>query len=61
MKRKDMRQLSAPELDKLQHDIVEEIEKLRFQKAIGQLDNFHLIRTKRKILARTLTLKKEKR
>ena len=60
MKLKDIRQLSEAELDKLQHDLVEEIGKLRFQKAIGQLDNFHLIKTKRKTLARVLTLKKEK-
>jgi len=60
MKLKDIRQLSDPELEKLQHDTVEELGKLPFQKAIGQLENLHLIRNKRKLLARILTIRKER-
>ena len=60
MKRKDMRQLSEGELDKLVHDTIEEIGKLRFQLATGQLENVHLIRNKRRILARALTIHKTK-
>ena len=60
MKRKDVRQLNDAELDKLWHDTVEELGKLPFQKAIGQLENVHLIRNKRKLLARVVTLQKER-
>jgi ribosomal protein L29 len=60
MKIKDLRQLSEPELTKVLHDTQEEIGKLLLQKAIGQLDNVHLIRIKRKLVAKVLTLIKEK-
>lgn len=60
MKRKDTQQLSDAELDKLRHDTIEELGKLPFQKATGQLENVHLIRNKRKLLARILTLQKER-
>lgn len=60
MKKKDIRELSEIELEKLQSDTIEEIGKLRFQKALGQIDNVHLIRNKRKFLARILTIRKEK-
>ena len=39
MKLKDIRQLSDPELEKLQHDTVEELGKLPFQKAIFDTPN----------------------
>ncbi len=60
MKRKDVQLLSDAELDKLRHDTVEELGKLPFQKATGQLENVHLIRNKRKLLARVLTIQKER-
>lgn len=60
MKKKDMRELSDMELDKLESDTIEEIGKLRFQKSLGQLDNLHLIRNQRKVLARILTIRKVK-
>ena len=60
MKRKDIRQLNEMELDKLRHDTSEELGKLPFQKATGQMENVHLIREKRRLLARVLTLQKER-
>jgi large subunit ribosomal protein L29 len=60
MKRKDIRQLNDVELDKLRHDTTEELGKLPFQKATGQMENVHLIREKRRLLARVLTLQNER-
>ena len=61
MKKNDIRHLSPIELEKLLSDTQDEILKLRIQKAIGQLDNIHLIRNKRKTVARVTTILNNKK
>jgi large subunit ribosomal protein L29 len=61
MKKKELSLLTESELDKLAHDTREEIGKLRFQKALGQLDNSHLMREKRRLIARIETLSQIKK
>lgn len=57
---KDIRELSDVELEKVHHDALEEIVKLRFQKATGQLENPRLLRNTRRILARIKTVLRER-
>jgi large subunit ribosomal protein L29 len=56
MKKNELNQINQEDLEKLLQDTQDEISKLRMQKAIGQLDNVNLIRTKRKDVARIFTL-----
>ncbi len=56
MKKNELNQINQEDLEKLLQDTQDEISKLRMQKAIGQLDNVNLIRTKRKEVARIFTL-----
>jgi large subunit ribosomal protein L29 len=57
---KDIRELSDVELEKAHHDAIEEIAKLRFQKATGQLENARLLRNTRRIFARIKTVLRER-
>lgn len=57
---KDIRELSEVELEKAHHDAIEEIAKLRFQKATGQLENARILRNTRRILARIKTVLRER-
>ena len=54
-----IRELAAPELDKRAGEIREELFKLRFQHATGQLENPVRMRTLRRELARVLTVRRE--
>jgi len=54
-----IRELSAAEMDKRSAEIREELFKLRFQHATGQLENPVRMRTLRRELARVLTVKHE--
>jgi large subunit ribosomal protein L29 len=57
---KDIRELSETELEKVHHDAIEEIIKLRFQKSAGQIENPRLLRNTRRILARIKTVERER-
>lgn len=57
---KDIRELSDVELEKAHHDAIDEIVKLRFQKATGQLENPRVLRNTRRILARIKTVLRER-
>jgi len=54
-----IRELAAAELDKRAGEIREELFKLRFQHATGQLENPVRMRTLRRELARVLTVQHE--
>jgi large subunit ribosomal protein L29 len=54
-----IRELAATELDKRAGEIREELFKLRFQHATGQLENPVRMRTLRRELARVLTVRQE--
>jgi large subunit ribosomal protein L29 len=55
-----VRELSVDELKGKQHELEEQLFKLRFQKSIGQLDNALKIRETRRDIARVKTILKEK-
>ena len=54
-----IREMAAAELDKRAGEIREELFKLRFQHATGQLENPVRMRTLRRELARVLTVRHE--
>ena len=56
MKAKDMRELSAAELDQKLADLKAELFNLRFQHAINQLENPMRLRDVKKDIARVKTL-----
>lgn len=60
MKAKELRELSAEELEQKLADFKEELFNLRFQLATGQLDNPMRIKDVRKDIARVKTLIREK-
>lgn len=60
MNAKELRELSDEELGQKEADLREELFKLRFQIASGQLENFMRIRLVRKDIARVLTVYREK-
>lgn len=60
MKAKDIRDLSANELEVTLGELKEELFNLRFQLATGQLDNPMRISTVRKNLARVKTVMRER-
>jgi len=60
MKVKELRELSNEELGQKEADLREDLFKLRFQNASGQLENFMRIRQVRKDIARVLTVYREK-
>lgn len=60
MKAKDIRKLSANELEAKLGELKEELFNLRFQLATGQLDNPMRIRAVRKDIARVKTIMRER-
>lgn len=61
IKASDLREESLDELEKRASDLEDQLMKLRFQRATGQLDDVHKIRNVRRELARLLTVMNEKR
>ena len=57
----ELREASLDELKAREKDLVEQLFHLRFQKATGQLEKPHNVRTARRQLARVLTIANEKR
>ncbi|NMB37982.1 MAG: 50S ribosomal protein L29 [Firmicutes bacterium] len=60
MKAKELRDLSADELEKKLADLKEELFNLRFQLATGQLENPMRVRDVRKDIARVKTVMQER-
>ena len=60
MKARDFRQKSIEELNNGEGDLREQLFKLRYQKATGQIQNHSKIRMVRKDLARLLTIRAER-
>ena len=60
MKAKEFREYSDEELGQKEADLREELFKLRFQAASGQLENFMRIRQVRKDIAKVLTVYRER-
>ena len=60
MKPAKVREWSDDELVSKEKELAEQLFKLRFQKAIGQLDNALRIRETRRDIARVKTIKKER-
>jgi len=60
MKAKEIREYSDEELGQKEADLREELFKLRFQTASGQLENFMRIRLLRKDIAKVLTVYRER-
>lgn len=59
-KARELREESLTELEKRVSEIEDQLMRLRFQKATGQMDDVHKIRNVRKDLARLLTVINEK-
>ncbi len=59
-KAKDLRELTSEELEKELVDLKDELFRLRFQAATGQLDNPLRIREVRRSFARTKTIVRER-
>jgi large subunit ribosomal protein L29 len=55
-----VRELSVTELEHKQKELSEQLFKLRFQQAIGQLDNTMKLRETRRDIARVKTILKQK-
>jgi large subunit ribosomal protein L29 len=55
-----VRELSVTELEHKQKELSEQLFKLRFQQAIGQLDNAMKLRETRRDIARVKTILKQK-
>ena len=60
MKADKVRELSVTELEHKQKELSEQLFKLRFQQAIGQLDNAMKLRETRRDIARVKTILKQK-
>ncbi len=60
MKAQNLRDLTIEELNEKHREYKEELFNLRFQNAIGQLQNTGRIRTVKKTIARVLTMVREK-
>lgn len=60
MKAKDLRDQSSEELATKAADLKKELFNLRFQQAMGQIENPMRLRTLRKDIAKTKTVLKEK-
>ena len=61
MKVHEIRELNVDELNGKVKDLQDQVFRLRIQKAMGQLDAPHKVRTLRRELARIKTVLKEKR
>ena len=57
---KEIRDLSTEDLNQEVEDLKEELFNLRFQQAVGQLDNTASLRTVKKTIARILTVINER-
>ena len=60
MKASEIRNMSADELNAKLKDLKDELFKLRFQHAINQLDNPHVINDTKKDIARVMTVLRQK-
>jgi large subunit ribosomal protein L29 len=60
MKIYEIRELSTEDLKQRLKDETESLENLRFQRAVGQLENFKNIQNTRKLIARIHTVLKER-
>ena len=61
MKVEELREMGVEELDRKEVDLREELFNLKFQHAIGKLENTTRLKVLRKSIARTSTVKNEKR
>lgn len=60
MKANDIRKLTTPELEVRITELKEELFNLRFQLAVGQLENTSRIKTVKRTIAQMLTIKSER-
>jgi large subunit ribosomal protein L29 len=60
MKARELRELTEDELQQKEKDLADQLFKLRFQHAVGQVENAMKLRTIRRDLARIKTVRKEK-
>jgi large subunit ribosomal protein L29 len=60
MKIYEIRELSTEDLKQRLKDETESLENLRFQRSVGQLENFKSIQNTRKLIARIHTILKER-
>ena len=60
MKVYEIRELSTEDLKNMLKEETESLENLKFQKALGQLENFKSIMNTRRLIARIHTLIKER-
>ena len=60
MKAKELRELTSQQLEAKLKELKEELFNLRFQLAINQLDNPHMITVVKKDIARVMTVLQEK-
>jgi large subunit ribosomal protein L29 len=60
MKAQELRELTEDELQQKEKDLVDQLFRLRFQHAVGQVENAMKLRTIRRDLARIKTVRKEK-
>ncbi len=60
MKAQELRELTEDELLQKEKDLADQLFKLRFQHALGQVENAMKVRTIRRDLARIKTVRKEK-
>ena len=59
MKAKELRELSKEELENKEEELKDKLFKLKFQHALGQLENVMKLKNIKKDLARIKTLKEE--
>jgi large subunit ribosomal protein L29 len=60
MKARELRELTEDELEQKEKDLADQLFRLRFQQAVGQVENAMKLRTIRRDLARIKTVRKEK-
>ena len=60
MKARELRELTEDELQQKEKDLADQLFRLRFQQAVGQVENAMKLRTIRRDLARNKTVRKEK-
>jgi len=60
MRAKEIRDLTAEEMRQKEHDLAEELFRLRLRRSTGQLDNSMRVRTLRRDLARLKTIQHER-
>lgn len=59
MKARELRELSAEEMQQRQQELIEELFNLRFQLATGQIENVGRISSVRRDIARIKTIQRE--